>query len=597
MERDEVILFIQKQYHDGLDLHATYVRANHPSVFWAAKKHFGKWTNAIESSNISYRKIAKHFKWSKEEVIETLKNLEEKDLIDKNLRKNHGALYSACINIFGSRKKALLAAGLDYEDTLQNIPWTRERIISVIQMFHLKKMPLNFKYISANHSKLKKRAEKIFGSWGEAILAAGIDYEEIKKNKGWAKPSLGEDGILYVSQIEGLVANVLCKLKEEDKIISYTPQAEVSPARKWTCDFSIKLVNGTTFLLEIDSLGDKKKGAEEFQEKLAFYEKAKVLYCKVLSPNNVENIINRYTAWYSIPIKDTLITTHKDPDGDALSSSRAIYDFLLSKGKKAAFRFSGEIPKNLSWIVEGRESVKKVPDWTENIIVLDCAPTADRIGWELPNNIPIYNIDHHANRLSYNDPDNDVHIIDACSTASILFNYFGIKDDILSVGVYTDTLFTKSLTEVFYFLLKLDVNEEIINKYISRINANPDKKLWRMLGESDVHRCRNGFIIVETSECAPDIIESFMQILSKISESVCLLYGNDGNVKLRTSNESFDVSKIANQHSGGGHPFAAMCNVKNKVSEFKSKIISLDIPKPCVIDGYGEDIVKSNKQS
>lgn len=596
MDKEKVVEFVQKRYHDGLDLCSSHMKSNFPSIYYFGKKHFGSWKNAIEGSNLHYREVAKSLKWTKEEIIGALKSLPEEDLVEKNLRKKHGALYNACIKLFGSRKRAILAAELDYENTLQHIPWTRERIISTIQMFHLKKMPINFKYISIYHSRLRRRAEKFFGSWGEAVSAAGINYDEIKKNKGWAKPSLGQDGILYVSQIEGLVADKLYELKKKNRIVDYNPQADVTPGRNWTCDFAVVLLNGTTLMLEVDGLGDSRKKIEQFQEKLDFYNNAKVLYYKVFSPSNIENIIERFNNWYTIPLMNSIVTSHKNPDGDALSSAVAVYDYLVFHNKKAALKFSGDIPKNLEWIINNRETVRKLPDWVENIVVLDCAPTPDRVGWEIPNDVSIYNIDHHANRLKFNDPDNDIHVIEACSTASILFNYFGIHNDILAVGVYTDTLFTKNLTETLYFLLKLNICEEKIASYISRINANPDRKLWKMLSETDVHRCRNGFIIVEVKEDAPDIIESFIQILSKIGESVCLIYGPKCDVKLRTSNTLLDVSIIARDYSGGGHPFAAMCNVKDKVSEFKSKIISFDVPKMSLeSDGYGES--KNEKPS
>lgn len=592
MEKEEVVGFIQKQYHDGKDLHSAYVKSNYPSVFYAAQKHFGSWTKAVKSSDIPQKDVVSRTKWTKEEVIAKLQGLEKEDLVDKNLRTKHASLYRACIKLFGSRKQVMLAANLDYEATLQNVPWTRERIISTIQLLYMKNVPLNFKNINTYHTTLRKRAEKIFGSWGEAVTSAGINYEEIKKNKGRATPSLGEDGILYESQIEGIIANKLYDLKKKDRIIDYESQTGITPGRKWTCDFSVILLNGATLMLEVDPNG---KIADTEQEKLNFYDHANVLHYVLRSAKNVENIIERLTNWYSIPIKNTVITAHKTPDGDALASSVAIYDFLISKNKQAVLRFSGEIPKNLEWIIGDRETVKKIPDWVENIVVLDCAPTQSRLGWDLPDGVPIFNIDHHANRLEYNDPDNDIHIIKSCSTASLLFNYFGIRNDILSVGVYTDTMFTKSFTEVYYFLLQLNIDEEKISEYISRINANPDRKLWKMFNESNIHRCRNGFIIVETKESAPDIIESFMQILSKMSESVCLIFGPESIVKLRTSNPLLDVSTIASEFFGGGHPFAAMADAKNRVPELKSTIISYDVPKIPQNDGYGESSDKSEK--
>jgi nanoRNase/pAp phosphatase (c-di-AMP/oligoRNAs hydrolase) len=208
----------------------------------------------------------------------------------------------------------------------------------------------------------------------------------------------------------------------------------------------------------------------------------------------------------------------------------------------------------------------------------------------------VYNIDHHVSRISDNDPDNNIHVIKSCSTSALLYSRFGIKDDILAVGVYTDTLFTKCISEVFYFLDDFNMDEEKLNSFISRVNVNSDKKVWDILTTAKVRKCRNGFVIVETDEFgSPDVLESVMQILSKLNESVCFIYGKHKTVKLRTSNIYLDLSEIAKHYSGGGHPYASMCKVNGKVSEFKHKIISLDVPKT-YYDGYGTSQHEEDKK-
>jgi len=131
--------------------------------------------------------------------------------------------------------------------------------------------------------------------------------------------------------------------------------------------------------------------------------------------------------------------------------------------------------------------------------------------------------------------------------------------------------------------MNIEANE--LESYISRVSINTDKKLWDLFQEVKTHKCRNGFVIIETDiDYGPDVIEHFMQILMKLNESICFIYGSDRNVKLRTSNILIDVSKIASEYGGGGHPYAAMCKVEGKRSELKSKITSLSISK--TPDGY-----------
>ncbi len=62
--------------------------------------------------------------------------------------------------------------------------WTKEMIIQHIQE---SKEPLNSHYYSTHHSAIYAAAERLFGSWGEAIEAAGLDYSKIKKYQSWSK--------------------------------------------------------------------------------------------------------------------------------------------------------------------------------------------------------------------------------------------------------------------------------------------------------------------------------------------------------------------------------------------------------------------------
>lgn len=275
-----------------------------------------------------------------------------------------------------------------------------------------------------------------------------------------------------------------------------------------------------------------------------------------------------------IPILDCVITAHKYPDGDALSSMRAVYDYIINGGKRAALKLNGTIPDNLLWIIEGVEIIDKgIPEWTKMVIVLDSAPTSDRIGWEIPKRLPIFNIDHHINRIDEHKPSKKIFVIDAFATAEILFRRFGIKNDILVVGSYTDTYFAKNIKQVFKFILDLEVPEEKIEEYLNKISFRSDKRAWKIIRDGKVHKCKNGFIIVETHESDPTAIETAMKILLELNERICLIFG-EYQVKLRTTDKNLDLSLIAKEFGGGGHKFASgIPTIKERVSEFKDYII------------------------
>ena len=62
--------------------------------------------------------------------------------------------------------------------------WTPDMIQDVILAANGKE-PLNSHYFSTNHPSVYAAAERLFGSWGNAITACGLDYKAIRKYRVW----------------------------------------------------------------------------------------------------------------------------------------------------------------------------------------------------------------------------------------------------------------------------------------------------------------------------------------------------------------------------------------------------------------------------
>jgi len=59
--------------------------------------------------------------------------------------------------------------------------WTESQIIAAIQRLHADGEPLNSTSVVSGNGRLYNAARKVFGEWGKAVAAAGIDYEEIRQ--------------------------------------------------------------------------------------------------------------------------------------------------------------------------------------------------------------------------------------------------------------------------------------------------------------------------------------------------------------------------------------------------------------------------------
>lgn len=575
--REQIIELFQKMYENGEKLTSLEIKSHYVILYNKVIMFFGSWLDALKMSGLEPIEISGKStrKWSKETLLERLQNLPITDLTPKILREKHGDVYAACVRLFGSVSKALKYMNIDCKNILIKNSWTEERVINTIKDRYNAGLPINSKFITKYSTRLIKSAVKFFGSWKNAIEKAGISYEIIKSVKGWGKIYLAKDGKIYCSQTEGLVADELFKFKENNIISNYESQILITEEKKWTCDFKIYFNNGFKLLLEVDGMGNKRLRDGPYNEKhpkIKFYIDNNLPFVIITNFKQVDKIIEKYDERYNIPIKNSIIASHINPDGDAISSCIAVYNYLIKNKVNANIILKGNIPKNLTWMLDTIEFNEEINlEKFEQIIIVDAPPTKERLGWEIPK-IPLVNIDHHKYRLEEHSPKNNIYVFDTYSTAEVLFRRFGIKDDILIVGAYADTYFMKNIVEVATFIVDLEITKEKTQEYLEKINYRAEKKIWKTLRDAKVHRCKkNNFVIMETHEDNIDVIEGLLKIVMEFNETICLIYGNN-QAKLRTSNKEMDVSVIAKKFNGNGHNFAACINHIDNITEFKDFI-------------------------
>lgn len=187
---ERVLERIQELHRVGEDLSHSSAKRNHQYLVVVAinNRFFGSWREAVEAAGINYEDVSKHEYWSKERISERIRELhaEGESLSHEDAKRNHGALVSAASSprYFGSWGAAIRAAGLDYDDIRKINRWTKDKIIRTIRELHTDDR-------SVNNSSMRRmgyrgmmeaasRPEN-FGSWAEAVKAAGLNYEEIKK--------------------------------------------------------------------------------------------------------------------------------------------------------------------------------------------------------------------------------------------------------------------------------------------------------------------------------------------------------------------------------------------------------------------------------
>ncbi len=321
----------------------------------------------------------------------------------------------------------------------------------------------------------------------------------------------------------------------------------------------------------------------------------------------------------SVP-KDIVITSHRNPDGDAIGSSLALYLYLNKLGHTVRVIFPSEYPHFVSWMPDAEKIIifDIEPELTEStikradiIFSLDynSLDRIDKVG-EMIRPLPCTKImiDHHLNpdyfaEYMLSEPS-------ASSTCELVYDFIemlGEKDKLdipigecLLTGILTDTGSFKYATSPKLFkivasLLELGVDDTKIHDFV--FNSQNEKNL-RLLGHCLKDRMeileeyQTGIIWLtrrdyEYYDIQRGDTEGIVNFLLKMKNIKIAAFITEQptivKISLRSKGD-FSVEQIAKKHfKGGGHKNASggssykglkstLLEFKNILAEYKEEI-------------------------
>ena len=130
--------------------------------------------------------------WNKPRILKELKTLERRgaDLSYNALARKRQQLLSAAAYHFGSYRKAVEDAGIDYTAVTRRPRWTKPRIIAMIKKARRTGKDLHWSAVTKRRDELGRAAfaslqPRLFGRWDRALHAAGLDADEISIYRTW----------------------------------------------------------------------------------------------------------------------------------------------------------------------------------------------------------------------------------------------------------------------------------------------------------------------------------------------------------------------------------------------------------------------------
>src|SRR3712207_1918361 len=300
-----------------------------------------------------------------------------------------------------------------------------------------------------------------------------------------------------------------------------------------------------------------------------------------------------------------LVTTHENPDGDALGSLLATKLALDQLGKDATMYLAGSapIPGEYSWM-ELDELRRTLPeDAAERVLVaVDCA-NESRLGPdpEILQCAPlVLDVDHHHDNTRFGDV--NLIVPDASSTGEIVYDLFRelgvhVTPEIaepLYIALVTDTgRFQYANTTPKALRLAADLIEagadvhRIFQGVYESVQFAKLKLLARALERARVYEggrvvvsylVRNDFAEVGAAEPYSEGIIDYLRAVEGADMAVLIREpprtdGPTRRVSLRASIDELDVSAIAQKSGGGGHRQAAGFSSDRSIEEITQFVV------------------------
>jgi len=115
--RESVIRAIVRREREGLPLSSRAVQEASSQLHSGAYRHFGSWRNALQAAGIKATEVERRRQWDKAKIIALLRDLcsRGRSLRQKIVHRSDSGLYRAACHHFGTWCNALIAAGINPE--------------------------------------------------------------------------------------------------------------------------------------------------------------------------------------------------------------------------------------------------------------------------------------------------------------------------------------------------------------------------------------------------------------------------------------------------------------------------------------------------
>lgn len=300
-----------------------------------------------------------------------------------------------------------------------------------------------------------------------------------------------------------------------------------------------------------------------------------------------------------------LITTHVNPEGDALGSELGLYRLIKALKKNAVMVMEDTLPYGFDFL-PGADKIIKYKVNLKGIefdyfITVDCSDIK-RTGEVFKINTanrPVINIDHHISNEGFGDLNwIDPHASSCCEMIYELYKKLNVKLNeetalLLYAGISTDTgsfRYSNTTSRTHKIVSELLRHKIDISWVYNKVHGNFPYQDMELIVKilKDMKSQYQGKIIWFQAKakllkkyepiCA-DLTDSVMSFGRAIKEAeIVVLFRQNLGVKNEVrvnfrSQGKIDVNKIAGFFGGGGHKTASGCTIFGSIDSVRIKVL------------------------
>ncbi|MCY3553079.1 MAG: bifunctional oligoribonuclease/PAP phosphatase NrnA [Candidatus Poribacteria bacterium] len=307
---------------------------------------------------------------------------------------------------------------------------------------------------------------------------------------------------------------------------------------------------------------------------------------QMVDMQNYSTLCNLFDRYHNFAL-----STHINPDGDAIGSELGLYLFLTGLGKSVKMFNTDAVPANYRFLPfwDSIESTHSVGSYCPEVLIVLDASTLERIGKALSKTLLpthcLINIDHHATAETFGDI--NLIVPSASSTSEIVYKLIKYHqtpiDKACALCLYTGLMFdtgcfrhsntTAETHQIAAELIEIggfapdevyrNVYEHVpvakihlLSEVLRTLEVTDDGKI------ASVYVTQTMFRKTGTTADAVEGIVNQIQAIAGVEVALCASEMMDRSTKVSLRSQGcVDVSQLAAEFEGGGHARAAGCRI------------------------------------